>query len=88
MSQEKVLKEIDRFDQIALLRAKGFETVGYAIKNRRVYFQFEDSLELDEALRAYQNNSIKMNPKKFGDELRQVIHLSKEILKGVNPNGN
>jgi hypothetical protein len=82
-----VTKEFDRYDLVSFLYLQKFKNVGFSIRNKRVYFQFEGTPELEEAVRSYSNNEARVDPLAFNQQVKSTIHLSNDILKGVHDNG-
>jgi len=80
-------KVINQIEVVAFLYQQKFKNRGFIIENNRVGFEFEDSPELEEAIYSYQQRKARVDPFEFNLHVKNVIHLSKEILKGVNSNG-
>lgn len=81
------IREFDRIDILAYLRQEKIPTLGYVLKGRKVYFQYEDSPELEKIVLSFLNNTLQINPQDYNYHMRAVIRLIKEIQKGVDGNG-
>lgn len=74
MKNEKRIKEVYSLNLICFLRLKGIEKddVGYNVYTEKVYYYYEPSAELDEAIGEYRDSDTLVRLQGFISEFKNV----------------
>jgi hypothetical protein len=87
LQMNKEIKEISKLDAAAFLRQQKFRHSGFEVRDKIVYFKYEDTPELNQALDSYLNKTARVDPNDFNKHMRIVLHLVREILREVGDDG-
>jgi len=80
-------KVVDRIEIVAFLYLQKFRNKGFVVDDSRVFFQFDDSPELNEAIYSFLNHKAKVDPYEYNLQVKSILRLSKEIQRGVSEDG-